>query len=98
MLLVEQRIEAALPLLAKAHAEWGAPDRVDDDRFGNAPDREARFHQAKLQIAVFTPSVGEALVEAAERGKRGLPDEAVGGHELGRRETRSVALVVGRLV
>ena len=83
-LLVQQRVEQALPLLPEADAPGSRADRVDDDRLGRPSDPAAPLQQGEVQVAVLAPGRDVSLVEPADGFQDVAPDEAVGRDELGR--------------
>src|SRR5215212_1033706 len=95
MLLVEERVVHALPLLAQTHTPGRWTERMENDRILGGDEPITSSHEGQPEIAVLSPGHGETFVEPADRLECGSQIDAVRRNELRGRQTRRVALVVG---
>src|SRR5215213_363275 len=67
MLLVEERVVLALPLLAQTHAPGRRTERMDDDGILGGDERLTAAHKGQPEVTVLTPGHSEPLVKPADR-------------------------------
>src|SRR3712207_3488957 len=82
MLLVEERVVLALPLLAQTHTPSRRTERMDDDGVLGGDERFTASEEGQPEIAVLPPGHGETFIEPADGLERRPQIEAVGGDEL----------------
>src|SRR5947209_6063997 len=95
MLLVEQRVEHTLPLLAHTHAPSCRAHRVNDQGLWSAGAPGPVFLEREDKIAIFTPGSGKAFIEASDAQKRITPVKTVRCQKFAVCHMRSIVLVIG---
>src|SRR4051794_35135856 len=96
VLLVQQCVELAFPLLPQADAPTARADRMHNERLWHMGHAKTFLQEREVQVGVLAPGGREALIEAADRCQRSVAAESVRGGEFRRLQARFVALVISR--